>query len=272
MKKNIRKIIRKTINEHFEILEEGRESNFIVKMRNIVAKEGSMEKYSQLTKLKGWPLVPDSDGEEGSVGTLDLENNEFYSVDNKKFVLITGGDWQDAHVVELGLRSGEIVVINWRKAERGEYKEKNRMKSKNILSKLYEKHEFHNDEKSFLKYVKQTLKKGTKPSSNYYENDSSYSDPVVVEGPKVEDDSVYIIWDSPGHAQKSEEKKEDDFRSQEEWVEKRFEGWLKKMAWYGTNGKVRIGKEDRNIGYEVEYPGEDLIKFKVWIKNKKGAK
>jgi len=266
MKHKVRQYIRKIISEQFSLLEESKKgSKFLEKLRDFLAKDGTLEYYgSELTKLNGWPDVPDSDGD--SMGRLDLENCELISVDNKKFILVTGGDWQDGHKVELGLKGGKIDVANWKHMERGDYKKFTRMKSCEILAKIYESHEFHKDEESYLNYVKQILEDKARPSKNYDEHDKCMDEPSRMEGAIVEENSVSVVWNSPGHKQKSIKKKEDDLKNHEEYVERRFADIIKSHALFGCKGKVKIGNKERKIGYKVEFPGDDLIKYTIWIK------
>jgi len=265
---NINKI-RKLIREKF--LNEAKTNKFLDLIKDLIASDGKIEKYSKITRIKGWPKVPNSDGDPNKLGTLDLENNEYVSIDDKKLTLITGGDWQDPWVVEIGLKGGELQVLDYRKAEKGEYKKrrKQQMKSVDMTEKIYEDDPMHDSLAEYLSLVKKHLKEYS-PWNNSYADDDYEN--AIIEGPKINSDKegVYIIWSVGGHDKDiaGEPLDHEDGRTREESVEKRFIDWAKDRVWCGKDQEFTIGKEKYKITPSMESLGDDKVKYEIKVRTK----
>ena len=243
--------LRALIRENIALVLEGKDK-FMELLRDAISKDGELNKYGDIRKIKGWPTIPNREGDSEEI--LDLENNEFISLDNNKLVLNTGGDWQDPYVVEIGLKGGQLQVINYRPSDKGERKKKS-MKEKEILDKLYENHLFHKDKNELLLLIKKHLSKFSPWDNSYgkenYENE-------IVEGPKISEDKngVFVTWKLGGndkYADKPSNLKSGEIHSK--FIAREFNEWTKEKVWFSD--RIKTGTENL---------GDDKVKFYIELK------
>lgn len=268
---DLRQIIRE---ELAFILNEGLSHSFYSKLRDLIAPDGKIEKYFDTKKIINWPKVPNSDGNQTSdkdLGTLDLENNEYISIDKNKLCLVTGGDWQDSWYVEVvnspkGLKTSKYV----RADSKGGYKTltKNRMKYDEMVRIIYSDHPMNKSIDEYIKEIKSCLK-------DYYPWDNSYGDEQyeekIVEWPKFDkkDSTIYVVWKIGGH-DKALMKPHTDINdkeiSHEDFIKEKFEDWLKERFWYEKGKKFNLKGKEYKISCGVESLGNDMVKYFINIK------
>jgi len=248
-------ILRKHIREI--LLESHKVNQFIKTIRELIVDDEELKTYFKTKKIDKWPLVPDSDSQDDGKGTLDLENNEYYSIDNNKLVLITGGDWQDPHVVEVGLKGGKLTVLRWKLADKGEYveKKKTRMEYGDILNFLMQDSPVLKDEKSFFNHVSSQINKSLDDRVKFKESAGE----VKRYGPEIDGNKIKVIYEFPGFDELA-----DDF--DKKYIPKRFREWASKKFWFGNNGKVKIGGKERKLTVNSKLLGDDKIEYIMTLK------
>lgn len=280
---DIRKIIREEIKDVFFLYDENtvykqynlfeaKSQSFYSKLRDLMAPDGKLLKYFKTKKIKDWPLVPSSDGDENEKGTLDLENNEFISLDKNKLILVTGGDWQDPWIVEIGNASGGLKVIKCVPAKDGEYKKLtkkgNRMSSEEITKEMFSDHPMNKSIDEYIKEIKSSIK-------SYYPLDNSYGDEIyeeeIIEGPNFNknESEVYIIWKVGGYDKYLNQVHtdvNDKEKSHEEYVLEDFEKWTNERFWYGEDGKFNIKNKNYKLKCGIKSLGNDNVKYFIKIK------
>lgn len=263
--------IREIIREELSIIFEEKSKSFFSKLREKIAPDGKITKNFKTKEIKDWPSVPDSDGfGDGNkeTGTLDLENNEYISLDKNKLVMITGGDWQDAWIVEVGNAPGGLKVLNYRLPKKGEYKKLtkkgNRMSYDEIVELMYSDHPMNKSFENFVDEVKSNMRSYS-PWSNTY-GDEFYEEERV-EGPKFdkEESVVYMTWYIGGHDKKAKEVGYKDM-THEARVEERFQDWVKDRFWNNKDSKFKLKNKEYKIKCWMESLGDDKVKYLIRLK------
>jgi len=261
--------IRQIIREEVRLVFESKSESFFSKLRKMIAPDGKIAKNFKTREIKDWPDVP-SDGDD-SVGQLDLENNEYISLDKNKLVMITGGDWQEAWIVEIGNAQGGLKVLNHRLPKKGQYKKLtkkgNKMSYDEITELMYSDHPMNKSYENFIDEVKSNMKRHS-PWSNTY-GDEVYEDEERIEGPKFdkEESTIYMVWKIGGHDKHISDIKYND-KTHEEQVEKRFKDFVKDRFWHGKDGEFKIKNKTYRFNCSMKSLGNDKVKYSIKIKEK----